>query len=268
MCSPVCATPPFAHSRLLGKHIWPVNMCARDSGIDYGCQISGLKALPACATPPSTSRGAQGSGICAAYWHSAPSTISPSPRTHTHATRGNPLPAIAWNPSRFINSHYCCHCWPHWIANVCVCVRGRRERGLCAHGGTTTMRPRKTKCFNALHASSSAYLSELRIYVCNRNSSFCAGLTGTEREVEREGKREGAALRSTDGFGCYLFALSTSRADVALRFIRQKHLHILLSANGASLAPATPTFTTPAYRAVSVCQCYQLFLVQPPVTKW
>lgn len=122
------------------------------------------------------------------------------------------------------------------------------------------MRPRKTKCFNALHASSFAYLSELRIYVCNRNSSFCGGVTGTGREGGRDG-----ALRSTDGFGCYLFALSTSRADVAKRFIRQKHLHILLSANGATLVPATPTFRARLllYPTVSVWLCYQLFLVQP-----
>lgn len=120
---------PYAHWRLLGKHIWPVNMCARDSGIDYGCQISGLKALPACATPPAPrlplpqwGRKAAASVLCIGTQH--PLTFSPSPRTHTHthATRGNPLPAIAWNPSRFINSHYCCHCCPHWIANVCVCV--------------------------------------------------------------------------------------------------------------------------------------------------
>lgn len=164
-------------------------MCARDSGIDYGCQISGLKALPACATPPVG--GASQWHLCCVLALSTRFRRSPPP--HTHMPRGailcRQLPEILHASSiRIIVAIVA-----HIELQMCVCVcqwgaKGGAGGAPCAHGGTTTMRPRKTKCFNALHASSSAYLSELRIYVCNRNSSFCGGVTGTGRITEREGE--------------------------------------------------------------------------------
>lgn len=61
-------------------------MCARDSGIDYGCQISGLKALPACATPPVG--GARQWHLCCVLALSTRFRRSLPPPLHTHMPRG------------------------------------------------------------------------------------------------------------------------------------------------------------------------------------
>lgn len=66
-------------------------MCARDSGIDYGCQISGLKALPACATPPYPSvpvGGARQRHLCCVLALSTRFRRSLRPPPHTHMPRG------------------------------------------------------------------------------------------------------------------------------------------------------------------------------------
>lgn len=109
-------------------------MCARDSGIDYGCQISGLKALPACATPPtplSQWGGARQRHLCCVLALSTRFRRSLPLPPHTHMPRGailcRQLPEILHASSiRIIVAIVA-----HIELQMCVCVSvGERGGGV------------------------------------------------------------------------------------------------------------------------------------------
>lgn len=126
MCLP---RPPNTHTRPLtvAGNTFDPRICASYSGIiDYGCQISGLKALPACAAQSPGEEGGEWGEQHAGTRHTH--TLAHTLTCQAGAILCRQLPEILHASSiRIIVAIVVCVCvrvceHPHWIANVCVCV--------------------------------------------------------------------------------------------------------------------------------------------------